>query len=124
MLGRVGQVLHEEGGGAAEAELDADGRQLVAHPGERDGGYLLVVPAAADAAVVAREPDLLEVGDVVAVDAFPERGAEGVARFVEGQGLERVFDLVRDFRVGEFPRRRATMSAMESQRGAGRRETY
>jgi hypothetical protein len=65
-------------------------------------GDLLVVPPAAYVAVIAREPDLLQVGGA-ARDALPQRRAEGVARLVESQRLERVFHLIGDLGVGEGP---------------------
>ncbi len=67
-----------------------------------DVRHLLLVPAAADVAVIAWEPHLLQVGRA-AGEALPQRRAEGIARVIEGEGLEGVFHLVRDLRVGEPP---------------------
>lgn len=72
------------------------------HTSEGDVGELLVVPSTADVGVGAREPDLLEVG-LAAGETLPESRTKGVARLVEAEGLECVFDLVRDLGIGEAP---------------------
>lgn len=119
VAGGEAEGFGEDGRHAVKVELDAEGGELVGHPwscqtlleggeggeghtSEGDVGELLVVPSAADVGVGAREPDLLEVG-LAAGETLPESRTKGVARLVEAEGLECVFDLVRDLGIGEAP---------------------
>lgn len=54
-------------------------------------------------AVATWEPDLLEVCDLVFRGLLPKGRLVGVARLVEGQGLECVLDVLRDACVGKLP---------------------
>lgn len=60
------------------------------------------MPPPTHVAVVARKPNLLQVGGTP-WKALPQRWAEGIARFIKGQRLERVLDLVGDLGIGEGP---------------------
>ena len=80
----------------------AEGKGAWRLTGEGNIGELLVVPPASYVGVCSGEPDLLELGRA-AVLALPEGRAESIARLVKTKGLESVFDLFRDLRVGEAP---------------------
>lgn len=115
MGGREAQDIGEDGRHARKVELDAEGRQLIAHPGEGDVGHLLVVPAAAHVRVRSREPDLLEICPAPR-QPLPEGGAKGVAGLVQTQRLEGILDVVRYLRVGEAPLVRRAADADDGSR--------
>lgn len=59
-------------------------------------GDALVGPASANIAMIAREPDLLQVGDtLIGSRAFPNRRAERWSWLVQGQSVKGVLDAVR-----------------------------
>lgn len=83
------------------------------------------MPAPADVAVVAGEPDLLQMGSAPGY-TLPQGRPKCVARLVQGQRLEGVLHLAGDLGVGEPPRavllaEAAWVSQLGTERGG---ETY